>query len=816
DQQLTLTALRVDALDGHFDGQATLALEPALNWTAQLTWSDLNPGVIAAEWPGRISGRLTTHGQLPTAATPNSVLEITTAIEQLTGTLRGYPLNAAGAVNLHGDNVQLNAVTAKVGSSSLRIDGTIATATTASDLVLALNAPDLAQVLPGASGRLTLNGQLRGLLTAPQFKFAVNANAVQIVEQRIGRLVGNGDLDLTAPGRFALQLDGQQLQLGGLAWTTLALRGDGTLPDHRLQITLTGKPQTLKLAANGALSANSSEYHGAVTTAIWQMPKYGQWQLQRPVQLDWAAPQLTLTPLCLQHSGGSRGCVTFAQQSAQNWSATLDVPRVETEVLAGLLPSTLRLKGALQFTGQAQAINGAVTGTLAAQWPTGLVHSGREDFEVSGTQLTAAITPSGLNAQLALPIKALGAIKAEMYLPGWRTNAPLRSEQPLRGRIQVQVAELARLAALLPEINRLRGAITGDVTIAGTLAQPSVRGEMQVQKVAFAVTALALDVTDLTLTATTPAPNRVQFNGQALLGGGQLALSGGAHWNQTNWQATLHASGKRLQLANTKAYFALVSPQVDVDIGATGATVRGEIQVPEARIRPRKLPAGTVSASPDIVLNTAPQQSPLPVTLDMRVVLGKEVTLDGFGMRGRLEGDVRVSQLPGKPLVGDGQLQIIDGQYQLSSALGLASAEWGSALTIRQGRLIFAKSPVDNPGLLLQAERDGGAVSAGVRVLGTLRTPKLAFFSDSDPNMTPAQMTKYLMTGIAPADGDRAQNTGLAIGTYLAPKIYAEYEAGFGHTPDKMRLRYDVSRQIEFETETGEQAGADLYFKFEN
>ena len=193
--------------------------------------------------------------------------------------------------------------------------------------------------------------------------------------------------------------------------------------------------------------------------------------------------------------------------------------------------------------------------------------------------------------------------------------------------------------------------------------------------------------------------------------------------------------------------------------------------------------------------------------------MGDDVTIDAFGVRGRLTGALRVFQPPGKELLGDGQLAIVDGFYRISAGLGL-SAEIGAPLTIEQGRLIYAKSPIGNPGLLLQAQREGGDTTAGVRVLGTIRNPKLAFFSDSDPEMSRSEITTYLLTGVPPKRDGEADHS-LSLGTYVAPKLYMEYENALGDAPDKVKLRYDLSRRIELQTETGESQGGDIFYKFE-
>jgi translocation and assembly module TamB len=42
-----------------------------------------------------------------------------------------------------------------------------------------------------------------------------------------------------------------------------------------------------------------------------------------------------------------------------------------------------------------------------------------------------------------------------------------------------------------------------------------------------------------------------------------------------------------------------------------------------------------------------------------------------------------------------------------------------------------------------------------------------------------------------------------------------EYESAIGDRKDAVKLRYDWSRHIELQTETGDNAGADIFYKFE-
>ena len=64
------------------------------------------------------------------------------------------------------------------------------------------------------------------------------------------------------------------------------------------------------------------------------------------------------------------------------------------------------------------------------------------------------------------------------------------------------------------------------------------------------------------------------------------------------------------------------------------------------------------------------------------------------------------------------------------------------------------------------------------------------------------------------SSGDE-QDRSLSVGTYVAPKLFVEYDYSLGDEPDKVKLRYDLNNWVELQTETGENQGADVFFKFE-
>ncbi|NCC28888.1 MAG: hypothetical protein EOM22_12295 [Gammaproteobacteria bacterium] len=408
----------------------------------------------------------------------------------------------------------------------------------------------------------------------------------------------------------------------------------------------------------------------------------------------------------------------------------------------------------------------------------------------------------------------MGQADVDLELTGWRLDDPVRPAQPLSGRIRARLDGLERFGDPIPQLSRLRGHLDADIALEGTLGNPGMRGEARVERVGFNVPLLGLDVADLTLSASAASADRIRLSGGADVGGGRLEIDGEGGLGSAGARVQLRATGERLVLINTSEYFVKVSPRLDLDATAQGAQVRGEILIPEARIRPRALPAGTLRPSNDVVIKGTdrPPRYPIDLAISLRVRDG--VSLDAFGLTGSLVGNLDLVQTPGRDLSGNGQLQIRDGQYRIPTGLGVA-ADLVAPLTISRGQLIWVRNPIRNPGLLFLAQRGSGRTTANVRVIGTLTDPQFTFFSNTDPAMSQSDAITFLATGIAPGGTAADHSAAFAFGRYIAPGTFLEYQTGLGDARNRFRLRRNLTDRIQLEAQSGANQSVDLFWSFE-
>jgi translocation and assembly module TamB len=302
----------------------------------------------------------------------------------------------------------------------------------------------------------------------------------------------------------------------------------------------------------------------------------------------------------------------------------------------------------------------------------------------------------------------------------------------------------------------------------------------------------------------------------------------------------------------------VASPDILIRRDAQGINATGSVLLDSADVNADKLAgSGDVNkASPDVVVVDRPQpvagRSMLPITASVKVDLGTHTHLVGKGLDGRLTGVFTVNESPGRYTTGQGQVNVA-GTYKA----------YGHDLSIQQGQLLFASTPIDNPGLNIRAERklnpnatvdDGQRV--GLQITGTAERPVLNVFSN--PVMEQSDALAYLVTGkplsqakggegnmvgaaaqaLGSAAGNRlAKNIGskigmddvgvassdalggnsaFTIGKYLSPRLYLSYGVGLFQSGQVVTLRYRFTKRWNFEAENATDfSRASLNYRYE-
>ena len=844
-KQIVLHTLDLQQPQGHLNAQGTLDLQPVFGWQLAAEAADFDPGQLFAGWSGALDAQLQTRGTLP-AGHPDATLDLT----RLDGRLRGRAIAGHGKLHLAPNQVLDGTLSLASGGSTVTIDGRPGAR---NDIDVQLAIATLADWLPDAGGRLQAHAHVTGLPPALGIDGEAHGSTLAYGTQRVGGL----DLALHLPDisrpSGTVALDARDAWLGGLAFDTLALHADGTEAAHQLTLDAHGQQLSTTLALHG--SRKQGRWTGTLTTLDLQPQGLPRWRLQAPATMADDHGALALSELCLT-AGDPLLCVQGKQDKAGNLSASYRLRALPLALLlnaAGYADLPMRADGSLHGEGSLnRSAGGALSGQASLASDQGSITYTRQAqrplLAWHGLTVAAQLAPGHQQVEAHAGLNANGRLDGRVTLDG--------PAQALGGELSLRLDSLAPLELLTSQLANVQGRLDGRFGFAGTLAQPAITGQATVDSFAAEVPVLGLKLTDGALVLHAPDARHLELDGHVRSGKGTLTV-GGSYGLTAQAPTSINLTGQAVTVADIPAAQVVLSPDLRVQRDAQGVHITGAVALDSADVDLNRLPGGgATKASPDVVVVDEREQeqaaAQLPISANVKVDLGRHAHLTGKGLDGRLTGTLTVIEQPGEATRGQGQIGV-SGTYKA----------YGQDLQIEKGKLLFASTPIDNPGLDIRAVRklnpnatiDEGQ-EVGLLVTGSAQRPILTVFSN--PPMEQSDALSYLITGkplsqVSGGEGDMvgaaAQALGSAagdllaksigsrlgideigvssnealggesaftVGKYLSPRLYLSYGVGLFEPGQVITLRYRLSQRWNLEMQNAtEFSRASLNYRYE-
>jgi translocation and assembly module TamB len=844
-RQLTLHTLALKQPQGGMQANGTLTLQPVLAWQAEAKADKLDPGQLFAGWNGTLDFDIASSGSLPKNG-PDATLEI----RELAGKLRQRAVSGHGKLHLSPNEVIDGQIELASGGSTVKL---VARPGAGNDADLQLAIASLGDWLPDASGRLdghlnirgrrpklSVNGQLHGTSLAWQQQ---KADTLQLI-------VGIPDISHPA-GKLDLQAGNVYLQ--GLLFQHINLLAEGSQGDHRLQVDARGSQLSGKLALHGALKG--STWNGTLSTLDLEPQGMPPWRLLQPAQLSYDDGAMSLSELCLS-AGDPQLCVAAKQDKPGNLDASYRLNALPLALLlnaSGNADLPMRADGVIEGSGKVRrSAAGGLSGNASIASARGSIsytdHADEPLLRYDQLRVDVDLSPTGQHIVVHGGLDDGGRIDGQVTVGG--------AQQALGGQLDLRLNNLAFIELFSSEVASVKGGLAGSFRFAGTLKQPAITGQANLRDFAAEVPLAGLRLSGGQLTVSTTDARQFLIQGSVQSGKGSLAISGNAGIG-ADAQTRLTLKGSQFTAADIPAAKVVISPDLTVKQDAKGIDIGGALSIDSADVNAEKLPgAGATQASPDVVVVDEKKQqeaaSKLPISAQVKVDLGRRTHVVGMGLDGRVSGILTVTERPGRATSGQGQLTV-NGTYKA----------YGQNLQIQRGQLLFASTPIDNPGLNIRAVRklnpnatiDEGQ-EVGLLVSGTAQRPVLTVFSN--PVMEQSDALSYLVTGkplsqVKGGEGDMvgaaAQALGSAagdllaksvgsklgvddigvssnealggssaftVGKYLSPRLYLSYGVGLFEPGEVITLRYRLSRRWNFEAQQAtEFSRASLNYRVE-
>ncbi|MBI1424985.1 MAG: hypothetical protein GC149_16180 [Gammaproteobacteria bacterium] len=845
-QRVELAQVDIDTLQGKLAGRADVSWRPHLVMNANLSMQDLHTELLAQQWPGRVSGEVSIETDSAVAQRP-----VHFSLRKVTGELRGFPLQAAIDGVWSEQALKLQKVNMSLAGTLIDAHGTV---NDTWDIAFNAHSDKLDSVLDEAKGSFDLRGRISGKRKQPRLQAEGEAAQLAYANNAIKTLQLKLDLGLAKQATASIQLQASDVSSRGEHWDSIQLQTAGTNAAHNIVLDAVNAQASLHMDLHGAFTP--WRWDGSVDRLDFKEADYGQWQLQQPASLTVAPAQYRLSSLCLVQNS-SRLCGE-GQWDARVRKARLDVKAWPLALFNPWLPQRLQLKG--QLNAQAEMHTTAKNQLVAKadiSSPADTVITFtelNEQLRLGASSLNAVLDEKGLHASLHLPLHDGGGLDNALELPGWSPLNGLPRTQPVHATVKLEHLPAELIARFIPDAGRAQGFVFADLQVNGSLGEPRLRGSTNWRDGSVSIPQLGIQIREVSAEVKSTQTNTVGFDLKARSGDGDVQLSGSLKLAPAQgWPMDARLVSHNLEVSNIPEAYIVIDSDVRMTKQSNSVHIDGDITVPRANLRPQNLPEGAAQVSPDVVIvdseSVSKRQTRWLLSSRLNVKLGDDVRFNGFGIRGKLRGQLVINDEPGKLVLGQGEVGIVDGTYRLR----------GQDLTIRRGRLLYSNTFIDDPALDVEAVRVVDTVTAGVRLKGMLKQPQLTIFSE--PTMSESDALAYLILGhsfsqstlaegqsvsnaasalgfvagdyLAKGVGGRlgldelrvdvnqtTQNTSLVVGKYLSPKLYLRYYSGIADASRIVQLQYQLSRRVQLQTESGYRGsqsitGGDIFFTIE-
>ncbi len=833
---LNINRLQLAALEGNTILSGSIDWKDSVKWQASINASQINPGVLDKNWPGRIAASFNINGTHQHSQLNNHIM-----IKRFDGTLRDLPVSMQGELSWN-QLIAFNQFHLLSNQSSIRLDGQLDLSGANTQLTWLVDSSSLEDFHPELTGKLKSQGEINGTINSPRIEAEINASNITYTDYALQTLSARLHLDLEKQENNQSRIEASNILFGGQQINSLVLQQQND------RLSIDASHDRFELSTTSTLNRLKKNWQGQIQTLQLSSADYGNWALTAAVAYSISPQQIAIEKGCLKADQQQQLCVELGQQQSL-WSADIDGSELPLDVISAFIPVELSIRGVaslrsrLSFT-DPQQLSGHLdlnlsSGSIIFPLPEDKVY----EWKYHSGELISTIDADGIQSVLKLDLVNSDKLISHINLPN--ATFPLQPSQAVVGNLELSLTDFTPVELLIPEVRSVKGKIASSIRLTGKLSNPVLKGYFDLSDGTLYIPALGITLDQVRIHAEDIKPGLVELKLSARSGEGMIDILSQTQLSAENgWPTQITMKGQNFEVIHISDAKVHIDPNIKIQIQKRNIRINGDMHIPYAKLQPKDISTADRVSSDAVIIGRDEIVEKWLSHTSLRLTLGDRVSLYGYGFEGRLEGNLLLEDSPGQPPRGTGEISIPEGRYRA----------YGQRLDIEQGRLVFAGGPLVNPGLDFRAVRKVNQVTSGLKVRGTLHDPVLELFSE--PVMGQTNALSYLLLGrpIESASGDEgnmmakaalamglsggdtiARNLGerfgfddfridsngngdyasLVIGRYLSPRLYVSYGVGLIDSINTLFLRYEISEQWQIKAESGDNQGADIQYTFE-
>lgn len=828
-QGITIDRYSIDVLDGAVTGSGRIEYGDGLQGRLEVIGTNLDTGLVRSDLPGRLGF----DASLLVESTDRLLIDVNTANARLAG----KSLTGKGRAQWHGG--KLSAVDASIKAGTNRLSASVKLDKRLAGRINA-KAPDLDMLWPGLQGALNASLNLGGSPEHPVAQISAEASSVSFGTQSLDTF--NLSAELKGDGRLAGSLAANSLVTADQQLGNLVVTLDGTLAEHESKLQLSGGVVDVELTASGGWDGENLTQrfdYGRV-----RPEGFDSWQLEQNPVLRLSAVEGQLGAHCWrQHQAGI--CIGDSNWNQDSLQSSVVLKDFALATLQPLLSEGYSIDGTVNADLKLMRNTTGLQGEL--HWrQSGTVVAYTDDIDTLQTKIDRVIIDlSSDKTETNLDAKLSGEQGLDMAATA-RVSGPLDAESPLTAIARGRLPGIGLLRPLVQRVvnpGELKGELTIDLGVGGTLGDPVFTGGAYLANGTLGLLDAGVTLTDINIAAQSKGTDKLLVTGNLRSGKGRAEILGEVRAVEgTDLVADIRVQGDNLATVRLPNLSVDTSPDLMLHIGGDVFNISGTLVIPHAMAVIRDLPKSAVPRSADVTVHlpegAVEQEQGTIVTGEVDVVLGDDVRFNGFGLSSRLEGGLRLTQKRGGYIRTTGTVRVRDGFL----------TGYGKELRVDRGELTFT-GPLDDPLINIQVSResiyDGRQYTVGLRLTGSAQNVKTEPFSR--PALSERDVLSFLLLDKPAGTGDDASGAALALGLQqmfpdqsgilgldevsfetndanqaamvagkrINDELYVRYVFGTMGTPGAFRIRYRLGQGFSLEASTGSHPALDLIYMLE-
>ncbi len=756
--EVTVNKLGIASLDGKSEFVGNANWKNGANWDIQADLEKMNIGFFVPVMPATLSGKLHSRGF---AGSQGWQVEVPVA--DLNGTLSSNPISLKGSATLN-QNVLLTVPDLQIryGENYLKASGVL---DDHSDFALDINAPNLRGLWSDLKGRVKGRVAISGQITTPNLDLDLTSSNLHLQGFQLAKASIKGHINNASLSSGKLNIKAEQLHYGeNIKLHLLDLDLSGDEQNHKLILKSQGAPVAANLQINGHFDRTLEQWKGTISQVKFETP-IGDVKSNQAIAVSYdnKQTQANIASHCWQNTDVEL-CFPQAFNAGKQGNIPFQFKRVNLDLVNKLIEQN-SLKGNLQVQGNVAWFTDKPFQFTANIDGNHLAFSQKLDYrtfklDIPKLTLNADIQNNNLVLKTDINLHNQGRIVGDIRLNDLAKN------RQLGGSLAIERLSLSIANQLLTQGESVNGEVVSKLRFGGNLEKPLLNGDFNIRNIRTKLKSMPVNITDGDI-ALRFNGNRSTLQGKIKTVDSHLNLTGRANWaNIEHWTTELNAQANNFNVDIPSMAKLRFSPNITIKANPKELNLSGTVDIPWARIKIDSLPDTAEPVSEDEVILNGPHKSKeelikrefaaktksgMYIRSDLRINIGKDVSLDAYGLKTNLDGLLSVKQDKGN-LGLFGQINLTKGRY----------ASFGQDLLIRKGLISFS-GQATQPTLNIEAIRnpetmEDSKITAGVRVIGIADSPEVTIFSE--PSKPQDQALSYLLTGRSLESSGEVGSTG--------------------------------------------------------